>query len=143
MASIVWRGYVTFGLISIPIRLFRAARPERVSLRRLYRGEAVPSETPARGQPLEESTEPGAVTDLAPVQQVSVRKGTDEVVPKQSMVKGYEYGKDHFVAIEPEELKSLAPKTSSSMEIEEFVKLEDIDPVYFETSYYANPEEAG
>jgi len=143
MASTVWRGYVTFGLISIPIRLFRAARPERVSLRRLYRGEAVPSETPARGQPLEESTEPGAVTDLAPVQQVSVRKGTDEVVPKQSMVKGYEYGKDRFVAIEPEELKSLAPKTSTSMEIEEFVKLEDIDPVYFETSYYVNPEEAG
>jgi hypothetical protein len=77
------------------------------------------------------------------VQQIVVRKGTDEALPKESVVKGYEYGKDRFVAIEPEELKSLAPKTSTSMEIQEFVKLEDIDPVYFETSYYINPEEAG
>jgi DNA end-binding protein Ku len=58
-------------------------------------------------------------------------------------VKGYEYEKDRFVAIEPEELKNIAPKTATEMEIQEFVQLAEIDPVYFETSYYVTPEEAG
>jgi DNA end-binding protein Ku len=58
-------------------------------------------------------------------------------------VKGYEYEKDRYVVVEPEELKSLAPKTSAGMEIEEFVALSEVDPVYFETSYYVIPEEAG
>jgi DNA end-binding protein Ku len=148
MASTVWRGYVTFGLISIPVRLFRAARAERVSLRRLYRSEAIPAEVPVRRRLHEEIEEPDVQPSpepmqLEPVRQVSVRKETDEVLPKQSVVKGYEYEKNRFVALEPEELKSLAPKTSTSMEIEQFVKLADIDPVYFETSYYVNPEDAG
>jgi DNA end-binding protein Ku len=156
MASTVWRGYITFGLITIPVRLFRAARAERVGLRRLYRAEAdsepeqvqhaalrrsaksiVDKETAA---PLvEERKEPY----LAPVQQVSVLKGAEELLPARSVVKGYEYEKDRFVVVEPEELKSLAPKTSSGMEIQEFVALAEIDPVYFETSYYVAPEEAG
>ncbi|MBV8898280.1 MAG: Ku protein, partial [Acidobacteriaceae bacterium] len=80
---------------------------------------------------------------VAPVQQVSVRKGFDEPLATQSIVKGYEYEKNRYVVLEPDELKSLAPKTSSGMEIQEFVALSDIDPVYFETSYYVSPEEAG
>ena len=80
---------------------------------------------------------------LTPVKQVSVRSGSDEVLPEQSVVKGYEYEKGRYVALEAEELKSVAPKTSTAMEIEEFVELADIDPVYFETSYYVTPEEAG
>jgi DNA end-binding protein Ku len=168
MASTVWRGYITFGLISTPVRLFRAARAERVPLRRLYRAEA-----PAQTEPLPRpssvrSPEPGlrpvlsnrktepaapqpALPDgasrpqpvFSPIQQVSVRKGTDEVLPEQSVVKGYEYEKGRFVSVEPEELKSLASKTSAGMEIQEFVSLADIDPVYYETSYYVTPEEAG
>jgi len=80
---------------------------------------------------------------LTPVKQVSVRSGSDEVLPEQSVVKGYEYEKGRFVALEQEELKSVAPKTSAAMEIEEFVELAEVDPVYFETSYYVTPEEAG
>jgi DNA end-binding protein Ku len=80
---------------------------------------------------------------LSPVQQVSVRKGTDEVLPERSVVKGYEYEKGRFVALENEELKAVAPKTSTEMAIEEFVRLAEIDPVYVETSYYVIPEEAG
>jgi DNA end-binding protein Ku len=80
---------------------------------------------------------------LAPVEQVSVRRGFDERLSSQSIVKGYEYEKDRFVVVEKDELKSLAPKTSSGMEIQEFVSLAEIDPVYFETSYYVTPEEAG
>jgi len=158
MASTVWRGFITFGLISIPVRLFRAARAERVSLRRLYRAEAPERVTPSRRQPEPEendatpevSTEspknrrpPVSEPVLAPVQQVSLRKGSDEILPEKSIVKGYEYEKDRYVVIEPEELKNIAPKTVTEMQIEEFVNLAEVDPVYFETSYYVVPEEAG
>ena len=164
MASTVWRGYITFGLITIPVRLFRAARAERVSLRRLYRAEAPPEDEPepapepvahrsgksllqtslqtAREPDLEVEYEPPPAS-LTPVLQVSVRRGSDELLPAESVVKGYEYEKNRFVVVEKEELKSLAPKTSSGMEIQEFVALSQIDPVYFETSYYVSPEEAG
>lgn len=163
MASTVWRGYVTFGLISIPVRLFRAARAERVSFRRLYRQEPLQSAHPVHRSSVDEAPEPEPKglhsvrrteerleppaepprSILSPVQQVSVRRGTDEVLPERSVVKGYEYEKDRFVVVEPEELKSAASKTSTQMEIEEFVQLSEIDPVYFETSYYVTPEEAG
>jgi DNA end-binding protein Ku len=150
MASTVWRGYISFGLVSIPVRLFRAARPERVSFRRMYRAEPEeskePEPPPQAWKPRQvDRPLPSAQTEpvLAPVQQVSVRKGTDEVLSQRAVVKGYEYEKNRFVAVEPEELKSIAPKTSSGMEIQEFVQLSDIDPVYFETSYYVAPEEAG
>ena len=163
MASTVWRGYVTFGLISIPVRLFRAARAERVSFRRVYREEPAQNARPLQRTSVGEAPEPEPktlrslrraeapiepVTEpprplLSPVQQASVRRGTDEVLPEKSVVKGYEYEKDRFVALEPEELKNAASKTSTQMEIQEFVQLSEIDPVYFETSYYVSPEQAG
>jgi len=160
MASTVWRGYITFGLITIPVRLFRAARAERVGLRRLYRpsesppanvdeGELTPEPILSRAAQRGPATSQGATATefsqpyLSPVQQVSAQKGSEKAVPSESVVKGYEYEKDRFVVLEKEELKSLAPKTSPAMEIQEFVSLSDIDPVYFETSYYLTPEEAG
>src|SRR5579884_3063385 len=171
MASTVWRGYISFGLISIPVRLFRAARAERISFRRVYRQPApepeieeeepppaprkgARSEKPALAAKTEPLPEPEKLTAsgpqrvaeppiLMPLRQVSVRPETNEHVPEQQVVKGYEYEKNRYVAIEPEELKSVAPATSGTMEIEEFVQLADIDPVYFETSYYLVPEEAG
>ena len=170
MASTVWRGFVTFGLISIPVRLFRAARAERVSFRRVSsvaptssragksldtpeaeEQDDVPEQTTEK-QPRASSPfkleRPQAATAaekpvFAPVQQVTVHKGTGEALPAQSIVKGFEYEKGRFVAIDPEELKNLAPKTATEMQIEEFVRLDGIDPVYFETSYYLVPEEAG
>lgn len=155
MASTVWRGYISFGLISIPVRLFRAARPERISLRRLYRPpeaksepEPEPSAAPVKSASASRLTPAPkmAITEqpaLAPLRQVSVRAENSERVPEEAVVKGYEYEKNRFIALEPEELKSAAPATSASMEIQEFVELAEIDPVYFETSYYVVPEEAG
>ncbi len=169
MASTVWRGYVSFGLISIPIRLFRAARAERVSFRRLYREEpAEPSElseqrvsapvraAAKRASASERQPEPErqqsfslpredaqAQPNLTPIKQAALRSDTGEVLPERSLVKGYEYEKGRFVTVEPEELKNIAPKTSTNMDISEFVQLAEIDPVYFETSYYVTPEEAG
>jgi DNA end-binding protein Ku len=156
MASAIWRGFITFGLLSIPVRLFRAARAERVSLRRLCRAETPRRSTAARPQPEGDDTVAKAVTEsaksrrssppepvLTPVQQVSIRKGSDEVLPEKSIVKGFEYEKDRYVVVEPEELKSIAPKTATEMQIEEFVTLAEVDPIYFETSYYVVPEDAG
>jgi len=153
MASTVWRGYISFALISIPVRLFRAARAERISLRRLYRAgdKREPASASEPASPPEPVTLPEPATRnsprempvLAPVQQASVLTGRDRALPETSIVKGYEYEKDRFVAIEPDELKSAAIKTSTAMEIQEFVLLAEIDPVYFETSYYVVPEEAG
>jgi DNA end-binding protein Ku len=67
----------------------------------------------------------------------------EKTVRPESIVKGYEFEKDRFVEVGREELKSLAPKTSTAMQIEEFVQLAEVDPVYFETSYYVVPEQAG
>jgi DNA end-binding protein Ku len=156
MASTVWRGFINFGLISIPVRLFRAARAERVSLRRLYRAEpasrdsedeteepedAKPAAKPGPRRLAEQDTDTEPV--YVPAKQAAVRTGEGQVVPNSALVKGYEYEKDRFVALDPDELKSLAPKTATEMEILEFVKLDEVDPVYFETSYYARPEQAG
>src|SRR5205807_4681296 len=65
------------------------------------------------------------------------------VLERNEIVKGYEYRKDEYVVVEPEEIKKIEPKTAKAMEILEFVKHEEIDPIYFESSYYLMPEEAG
>jgi DNA end-binding protein Ku len=160
MASTVWRGFVTFGLVSIPVRLFRAARAERVSLRRLYRAEMPEAGATSPGPDREDEdatiapkqearvgnggfSPPLLEPELAPVHQDSTRKGSGGVLEAQSLVKGYEYEKGRYVAIDPEDLKGIAPKTATEMQIEEFVNLAEVDPVYFETSYYMAPEAAG
>jgi DNA end-binding protein Ku len=150
MAATVWKGFITFGLISIPVRLFRAARPERVSLRRLYRAGSSNSEKSAdkekprsaRAARADEETA-DADEDLAPVRQASLTEGSQRVLPKENLVKGFEYEKGRFVSVDDDELKAIAPETTTEMTIESCVALDEIDPVYFETSYYVVPEEAG
>lgn len=155
MATTVWRGFVTFGLISIPVRLFRAARAERVSLRRLYRAAPAVAEAAerderrpprlvdaaaaARDKPEESGDEP----QFEPIRNAPVTPNEGSIIPEASVTKGFEYERSRFVTLEPAELKSIVAKTSSEMELLEFVKLVDVDPVYFETSYYVRPEEAG
>jgi DNA end-binding protein Ku len=147
MATSVWRGHISFGLVSIPVRLFRAARSERVNLRELYR---IPREAPA---PAPQSTsrlqlqqpdpheEPEEV--IVPVRRVPVQESTGETIEKTAITKGFEVEKNRFVTLDAEELRELVPKTATEMEILEFVHLAEVDPVYFETSYYVRPEEAG
>ncbi|MGC2658317.1 MAG: Ku protein [Bryobacteraceae bacterium] len=163
MASTIWRGSINFGLISIPVRLFRAARAERVSLRQLYRAEPgaaraneddgdEPEERPTvkagprrvdGPQPASQAEREAEVEPVyLPAKQAVLRDG-GAVLPKSATVKGYEYEKNRFVALDADELKSLAPKTATEMEILKFVKLTEVDPVYFETSYYVRPEQAG
>jgi DNA end-binding protein Ku len=69
---------------------------------------------------------------------------TDErVIERSEVVKGYEFRKGEYVVMEPEEIKKIEPKTAKAMEILEFVKQDEIDPIYFESSYYLAPDEAG
>jgi DNA end-binding protein Ku len=119
MAASVWTGYLTFGLISMPVRLFSGARGERVSFHMLHR------------------------PDNVRVKQQLVCPEEEVVVERSEIVKGYEYRKGEYVIVEPEEIKKIEPKTAKAMEILEFVKAEDVDPIYFETSYYLVPEDAG
>ncbi len=119
MASPVWSGYLTFGLISMPVRLFSGARSSSISFHMLHRD------------------------DLHRVKQQLYCPADNRVVERSEIVKGYEYRKDEYVVVEPEEIKKIEPKTAKTMEILEFVKAEEVDPVFFESSYYLMPEEAG
>ena len=118
MPSTVWKGYLTFGLVSFPIRLFAAARPEPVHFHMLHK------------------------KDLSRVKEVFYCALEDKPIDRDQIVKGYEYEKDEYVVIDPEDLEKVAPPTASSMEILQFVKMDEIDPIYFDKSYYVGPEES-
>ena len=119
MASTVWKGHLTFGLVSFPVRLYSAARSESISFNQLHKA------------------------DGSRVKQVLFCQAEDKPIPRSEIVKGYEYEKDRYVVIEDEEVKKVAPQTAKVMEILEFVPTEQVDPIYLETSYYMAPDEAG
>ena len=119
MASSVWKGYISFGLVSVPIRLFAAARESHVSFNQLHT---------VCGSRIKQQT-------VCPV--------CDEKVERSELSKGYEVDKDVYVTVTPEELKSLDSTSSDVMSIEQFVSLQDIDPLYYQTSYYSVAEEPG
>ncbi len=119
MASSVWKGHLTFGLVSFPIRLFSAARSETISFNLLHK------------------------EDHSRIKQVVYCQAEEKPVPRSELVKGYEYEKDHYVEIDDEDIKKVAPKTAKVMEILEFVKSEQVDPIYLESSYYVAPDEGG
>ncbi|MGO9895076.1 MAG: Ku protein [Bryobacteraceae bacterium] len=119
MSASVWKGQLTFGLVSFPIRLFSAARSETISFNQLHK------------------------SDNSRIRQVTYCQAEDKPVPRTELVKGYEYEKDRYVVIDDEDIKKVAPKTAKVMEILEFVKAEQVDPVYLESSYYVAPDEGG
>ena len=119
MASSVWKGHLTFGLVSFPVTLSVAARGETISFNQLHK------------------------PDGSRIKLVTFCQKEDKPIPRNEIVKGYEYEKDHYVVIDDEEIKKVAPKTAKIMEILEFVKAADVDPVYLETSYYMAPGEGG
>jgi DNA end-binding protein Ku len=119
MAASVWKGHLTFGLVSFPIRLFSAARSESISFNLLHK------------------------EDHSRIKQIVYCQAEDKPVPRSELVKGYEYEKDHYVEIDDEDIKKVAPKTAKVMEILEFVKSDQVDPIYLESSYYVAPDEGG
>ncbi len=103
----------------MPVRLFSGARSSGISFNMLHR------------------------TDKSRLKQQYICQADGQVVERSDIVKGYEFRKDEYIIIEPDEIKKIEPQTAKTMEILEFVKESEVDPVYFESSYYMMPEEAG
>jgi DNA end-binding protein Ku len=170
MPATIWKGHLTFGLVSIPVRLVRAARAQKVNLRQLYRPrqpqklETILADTPpkaafvsdraptgARPQERKGSVEDNAPASIAAEEVVPVKRRYepsdgrehDEPISNADLVKGYEYAKGEYVVLDEHELRSIVPKTSTELQIVEFVYFNEIDPVYLETSYYVAPDETG
>jgi len=116
MASAVWKGAISFGLLSIPIRMYTAARSERVQLHELHKK---------------------CHTRL---RQRLFCPECNRIVERSEVVKGYEYAEGKYVVVDDEEIKKITPKSSRTMEILAFVKESQIDPIYFDASYFALPE---
>jgi len=119
MASSTWKGHLSFGLVSIPIRLYPAARSARIEFHQLHR----PCRTRLR-RPL-----------FCPT--------CNRLVEQSEVVKGYEYEKGQYLLVEEQEIRKLLPDRGGTMEIGEFVPLTDIDPLYYDASYFAVPEKPG
>jgi DNA end-binding protein Ku len=115
MPAVVWKGYITFGLVSFPVRLFSAARPEAVHFHMLHR------------------------KDLSRVKEVWYCAEEDKPIERADIVRGYEISKGEYVVVDDEELKKIAPATAETMEIVQFVRDKDVDPIFFERSYYVAP----
>jgi DNA end-binding protein Ku len=116
MAASVWSGFISFGLVSFPVRLFAAARAETVHFHMLHR------------------------KDLSRVKEVFYCAEENKPIERSEIVRGYEAGKGEYVVVDDDELKNVAPPTASTMDIIQFVRNEEVDPIYFERSYYVAPE---
>jgi len=119
MARAIWSGAISFGLVNVPVKLFSATSPKTVRFHQLS------SKTGAR------------------IKQKRVDSSTGDEVPYEDIVKGYELSPEHYVLIDPEELDALDPKATRTIDIEDFVDLAEIDPIYYDHSYYLAPSAGG
>src|SRR5271165_3447515 len=119
MARAIWTGTISFGLVTIPVKLYSALNRKTVRFHQLSGKSGVR------------------------VSQKRVDPQTGEEVPYESIVKGYEIAPDRYVVIEPGELEALEPKKTKTIEIEDFVELSEIDPVYYDHPYYLAPGPGG
>jgi DNA end-binding protein Ku len=119
MASTVWKGYISFGLVSVPVRLYAAAREEHVSFNQIH--EVCGSR----------------------IKQQVFCPTCERVVERSELAKGYQVDRDSYVLVSPEELKTLEADSSEAMEIAQFVSLSEVDPIYYQASYYSAPEDPG
>ncbi|MDP9054348.1 MAG: hypothetical protein M3N93_08630, partial [Acidobacteriota bacterium] len=150
MASTLWKGHLSFGLVSIPIKLVRAARAEKIHMHNLQRTTSsrvrrifVPAAPEDDAAPAPAAQPPSRTLTLAPPPVSSEIRDVPVAIPKQDLVRGFEFEKDKYVAFEPGELEEIAPRNSTTMEILEFVTFAEVDPVYLETSYYVTPDKGG
>ena len=116
MPRAIWSGAISFGLVNIPVKLYSAVSKKTV------RFHQIDAESGQR------------------IRQQRVNPGSGEEVPYEQIVKGYEISPDRYVTITPEELESLEPQKTRTIDIEEFVDLEQIDPIYYDHPYYLAPD---
>jgi DNA end-binding protein Ku len=115
MARPVWNGTISFGLVAIPVKLYHAVRRQSISFNQL-----------------DERT-------MARIRYQKVSAADGEIVPDEHIVKGYEVSKDRYIVVDPDELEPFIPAATKTVDLEEFVDLEEIDPVYFDSAYYVAP----
>lgn len=111
----LWNGSISFGLVNVPVKLFRAQAPQDVRFHQLH------------------------AKDNVRIQQKRVCPADGEEVPYNEIVKGYELGPEQYVVIDPDDLAALDPKVTHTIDIEDFVGLDEIDPLYYDHGYYIVP----
>lgn len=117
MARAIWSGTISFGLLNVPVRLYSAVARRGISLREIRQ------------------------SDNARIRHRKVAEGTDEEVPREEIVKAFEVTPDRYVPIGKDEMAALAPERTRSIEVQDFVDLDQIDPIYFDSPYYLGPAE--
>jgi len=115
----IWKGSISFSLINIPISLYPATRREELKFRLLR------------------------ASDLSPVNYKRVAEADGREVPWDQIVKGYEYEKGRFVVLKDEDFKRADIEATQSVDLMDFVELEEIDPIFFDKPYYLEPEKRG
>jgi DNA end-binding protein Ku len=115
----IWSGTISFSLVAIPVQLVRAVQPSRVSFRLLHS------------------------KDYSPLARKMFCPADDTMVPPEEIIRGYEIGPDKYVLVTDEELDSVSPEKSRTIEIIEFIDLGEVDAVYYDQSYYLIPAKGG
>src|SRR5436309_7031140 len=119
MARAIWKGSISFGLVNIPIALYPATRREEFKFRLLRK------------------------TDLSPVNYKRVAEKDGREVPWDQIVKGYEYDKGKYVVLKNEDFQRVDVEATQTVDIQDFVKQEEVDPVFFYKPYYLEPQKGG
>ncbi len=119
MARAIWKGSISFGLVNIPIGLYPATRKEELRFRLLRK------------------------SDLSPVNYKRVAEKDGKEVPWDEIVKGYEYEKGKYVVLRDEDFQRVDIEATQTVDIHDFVDLEEIDPIYFYKPYYLEPQKGG
>lgn len=117
MARAIWTGTISFGLLNVPVRLYSAVARRDIALRQIRE------------------------SDGARIRNRRVADGTDEEVPYGEIVKAFEVTPDRYVPLTKEELEAMAPEKTRAIEVQDFVDLDQIDPIYFDSPYYLGPAE--
>jgi DNA end-binding protein Ku len=117
MARAIWTGSISFGLLNVPVKLYSAVARRQISFRELR------------------------ASDKSRIRHKRVAESDGEEVAYEDIVKGYELGPEQYVVFSRDELEELDPKKTKAIEVEEFVDLDDIDPIYFVQPYYVGPDQ--
>ena len=117
MARAIWSGSISFGLLNVPVRLYSAVARRNIALREIRE------------------------SDSARIKHRRVAEGTDEEVAYEDIVKAYELTPGQYVPLSKEEMAALAPEKTRAIDVQDFVDIEEIDPMYFDSPYYLGPAE--
>lgn len=115
MARAIWSGTISFGLLNVPVRLFSAVARRNIALREIRE------------------------SDNSRIKHKRVAEGTDEEVPYENIVKAYELTPGQYVPLSKDEMAALAPEKTRAIDVQDFVDIEEIDPMYFDSPYYLGP----